>query len=348
MECSLRRKGYVQNFIKETSLYRYYLLHPENEFLENLMNTHMFAYSENGPYLSEYKTQAAFHFCYREILQNNFLSIIDDTILDMCAFEQQNLCYIAIEQNHKEVITLLHEHKFLYNVCIRDFNYTSWYINILEFAYEKHGAELIKHMSDIGVTLTTTLLSKIIRKDNDLFNYLIENHCSGAQIDEIFLCCVSLGECDKIPCYRETLVMFTNRINLNFHQDEIFKRIARQPIFVAKILIEQGLVTNSNALLYACTKHNLELIEFYLQCGLQVNSNILNKILTPAGAKPCLRLPAGAGLTFKHFNKSTLRLFIKYNVDFSLFTRDNVDVALFNELEDNGLDKNVLLSALLQ
>lgn len=329
MECSIRRKGYVQNFIKETSLYRYHLLHPENEFLENLMNTHMFAYTENGPYLSEYKTQIAFHFCYREILQNNFLSIIDDTILDMCVFEQQNLCYIAIEQNHKEVITLLHDHKFRYNVSIRYFS-TGCYINILEFTYEKHGCELIKYMSDIGVSLheSAGLFYKIIRNDKDLITYLIENDCSGIPFDNWFLCFLSCNAYDKN--YLEILNMFTNKINLNFHQDEIFLRIAKQPIFVAKILIEKGLVTNSNALLYACIEHNLELIEFYLQYGVQVDSKILNKILDR-----------------NNFNKSTLRLFLKYNVDFSLFTRDNVDVAFFNELEYNGLDRNVLLSSLL-
>ena len=303
--------------IYDSALYQYYLSNPENAFLTQLMNNKI-----SRPIDGYYIIDSIILRYYRKVVKH-IPEILYDIIINSDNIEKECIGRTAIEYNNKEIIELLHNNNLIYDY----YDNTSPGISILEYAYDKHGSELIKFMCDIGVDFSKScdFFNLLFNKrDIDLVCYLLQNSHSR-NFDTIFVKLL------YTHCNPELLVVFIDRINLDTHQDTIFHKIAKRPVYVTKFFLDNGMQLSDEALRYACCENNLDLIEFYLQCGLQVKADLLSDIIH----RPSCR------------TKAIFKLFLKYNVDFSLIQSNDVDNAFYNDLEDHGLDKNTLLHLLI-
>ena len=100
-----------------------------------------------------------------------------------------------------------------------------------------------------------------------------------------------------------------------------------------QFLIDNGLEVESNdPLFYACSDHNYRLINYLLNNGMEMDADILEMI-------------------FININREMINILIKHDIDLS-----NVPPATYNQndaiditrMEENGLDKNVLIGYLME
>ena len=335
----------IRDAIRGTPLYTYYLSHPENEFLQTLMDKSFDIdhdlYYPNSCVPKEAEMHFSTYLCYHHIVKNQ-LNIIYDIISDITYKDLRLLGRVAIEENNKEIIELLHRSGLIFDYCDlkapkRYSTHGPKYISILTYAYQKHGSEIIKLMHDIGINLNYGANSGFydcIAHDIDLISYLSEKMES---LTESFTCFFRKSK-DPLSIVK----VFEDKTDMIKRGNEIFCASANKSVEVIKSLLEYGIVITSNApLASACMCNNIELVEFYLQYGLQVDANILNTIIKSN------RFDKYVCITYK----SIFELFLKYDVDFSVLNDDDEDNNnydnFFADLENHGLNKNVLLKKLL-
>ena len=309
----------IKDLTKGSAIYFYYLTHPEDEFIREVMNGTI------PEYIYEYQAHNA---CYRDIIKNQRMDIIHDIISNMSRVELEAVAKIAIEENNRELIELLYQNNFKANF------YVHGYSDSHTFAYEKHGLEIIKFMKDVGFCLNDkhqNLFSHVISKnDKEAANYLIET--STKPIDEFFqnvLYCFAMN-------IKLLIELFMDKMDIMSHKISILNTCCGESVENIKSFLEYGVTIDSNEpLRFACLRTNLKLVEFYLQYGLQVDSDILYTALL------------GDDDIGRGASKPLVNLFLKYNIDFSIVTDDCIiDHAFLATLENSGLNKDILLPAI--
>ena len=310
-ECTLQDK------LKDTPIYEYYLLHPENASLNTIMTkTRKFLLSTH---------ELSIIICYAEILKSDPGIIYDifpylDPNKDI-----GNLTVLAITQYNKEII------EFLYKNETKRITKKHTIIQCVRDGYEKNGAEIIYFMGNLGIPIykSTQLFYCVIEKnDMDLIKYIIDLAGDNQKnLNRLFLTALMS---------KEVVKLFIGRVDVSKLKNEIFEElldsrhlddeIAAENI---KILVDYfGMTIDDNTLLSrACKQGNLALAEFCLQYGVQVDSNLLRKVLRD----PYMDI---------------LELFVRYGVDFSLFKVKNVSKT-FSDMGNLGLDKDALLHLLI-
>ena len=315
---------YIKDVVKNSSLYKFYLDHPENELLERLMNR-QFAADAN----EQCNIYKALNICYKELIRND-LNIIYEIVPIIKENtrrydpKKQVLTKLSIRLNDMEIISRLKD-IFLYTI-VRKKNPSNSNCS-LEYAYEKHGLELIKSMSEL-IDISYLLGYAIDTKDENLLNYLFDTISEEKIICEA-TSLIAFSDKSKIMMVFEACI---NRIDLVAQQNKIFVELKHREPSIIKMVLEYGLSITSNKPLYeACSVYNLDLIEFYLQYGLTVDVTLLESVL--------FRI---------HHTLDILKIFVKYNVDFSMFKFEHSENNLFAEMENLGLDKNALLCRFLK
>lgn len=312
----------IKNSMKGTTLYCYHITHPENEFIQTLMEKSFILDNDTGEPKKKQEMKYATHLCYLSIVKDH-PSIIDDIILDMNYMDLEMLGKIAIDVNNRDIIELLHKNGLTYDYYIL---HNLSYIWILQYTYEKHGSELIKFMIDSGIDCQLHCLAAWIADDIDLLSYIKENMEFNK---ELFMALLRRSNNSLL-----ILNLFEDKADTS-NGDEIFCQLANKSPDTIKSFLEYGIVISSNApLVSACEEENTELIKFYLQYGLKIDKNILDAVM-----KPHID-------TYRNY-KNTLGLFLEYDVDFSILKYDNIDYNFLADLENHGLDKDGLLSHVL-
>lgn len=307
--------GYIKDAVKGSAIYFYYLTHPEDGIIKEIMNREFELY--------EYQ---AHDMCYQDIIQNNRMDIIYDIISNMSRLELQAVARVAIDENSRELIELLYQNN------LNPWFYIACHSELFTYAYNKQGLEIIKVMKDVGFCVDSqTLFENFIRKgDIEAANYFIE--VSTKPIDTLFKS--ALGHARKNIKF--IVELFIDKIDIMSHGTLILKECRNTSVEDIKSFLDYGITIDSNEpLKFACLTKNLELVEFYLQYGLQVDSYILSLALL------------GDDEEGAYANKDLAKLFLKYNVDFSILTDDSIiDHAFLANLENNGLNKDILLPSI--
>ena len=321
---------YIKDIIKDCPLYDILLQRGDN-FTNTLMEKSFKPKWNTWLYLSfdSYLFNKATHICYTEIIKANNLSVIEDIMnLDN---NNYYLAKAAIKQYNRAAIELLYKKKFEYHNTSR-IRAKKQSCGIVSYAYELHGFEIIQFFIDIGVRLynDACFFAYLFETRNkNVINYLIEIAQSEGLIDDLFPSVLSFCE-NK----RDVIKTFIDKIDIEkITTSEIYPDLSKKPTETIQLLMEYGILFNNEALKYAIYAGNMPLIEFFLQCGLQVSEAILRYIFD---GTPCHPIQAN--------KKNILELFMKYNVDFSIMKFDDVDTEFLSDLENHGLDTAGLLT----
>ena len=302
----------IKTALKASTIYSYHLTHPEDEFIQGVMEKMIPGNADAGS------------ICYKSIIKNNRIDIIRGIIADMAEFELESLATAAVKENNKEVIELLYKNKLNPNFEVYNNNCD----HFLVYAYKKGGFEIIKFMGDTGFCLNEAeLFSYVLQKnDTDTLNYLIE--IVPRSLDDIFedILCSSFD-------IKSLVDFFIDKIDIIKHKDTILRYLSRRhSVDDVKLFINlTGITIDSNQpLMLACSRGNLILIEFYLQYGLQVDSEILKIALLSNDRNDNSR--------------AVLDLLLKYDVDFSILNNDHeIDYEFVANLENHGLNRDIML-----
>lgn len=322
-------KKSIKNVIKGSEIFIYHLTHPEDEFLAELMNRQINHCVSKS--IIEHEADA-FSICYTNLIKSGKMSIIEEIVPNMEDSELEALAKIAIDENNIELFELLCKSGLTIYMNLP----TKYGRNVLSYAYKKQGIEFIKYINSLDLIPEEVYFCYLFNdNDRDALNHLIENTES---IDELFcntICCND--EVDVLFCKMDTKALvefFIDKIDIIKHKDTILSALSDGPVSSVKWFLDLGISIDSNdPLKVAVSFGNIDLIEFYLQYGLQVSEDILDTAVF------CRR----------SYAKAILNLFLKYNVDFSMLKlKVNVDREFHRALENSGLDKDALLSFLLQ
>ena len=328
----MEEKKIIKDIIVGTEIHMYHTLHPENECLKQIMNKIHVLELEGGT--NEYWN--AVYCCYKYIIKNDSQILYDIVPRSKIhGDEMQKLCQVAVEENNTEIIDLLRKHgmKFSFEVIIMMDEGRMFYQEpILRYAYKKHGLEIIKviHDLDLGkIHYLHIFQNAFLNNDTETMDYLLErvHHNSW---DELFPAYINNG----ITCELDMLKFFLDKIDIAKIDFDVFRFLSgsSQTLEKVKLLLDYGLTIKSNILLRgACIRNELDVVEFCLEYGLQVDACIIEIVL-------------------RNFNrhKECIALFIKYGVDFSIFKFDAevIDYDLLRDLENNGLDKEAFFRML--
>lgn len=314
----------IKDYVRHTSFYTYHLAHPENEFLTTLLNREVSGTVGFPPgYSSGRVDRHVSMLLFKKILEDNVM-LVYDFVDHIDTDDKQSLGRAAIDVYNRDILELLCKHGLPF-----DFYNPVGNTEILQIAYQTHGSEIIKFMSDIGLSFsayhTRKFFGKIIKEDTNLLCYIVQNKYFNNDL--------VLSLLNHHPDnFKELIELFFDQINPVYHK-RIYKILANKPVDFTIFFLNYTVSINSNKpLKYACEEYNLDLIEFYLQYGLQVDSVILKETITGD-----VRRLNGA-----------LKLFLKYNVNFSLLQSDKsyIDDEVLNDLEDNGLSRTALMNIL--
>lgn len=319
---------YIKDVVgKGSALYKFYLDHPENELLEELMNRQLVA-GESEHY-NKYK---ASNICYKELIRNDpniiyeIALVLEQKAKSYCYnVEKEILTKISIKLNDIGIIEMLSAKQLFVDTVVRGKNP---YYNSLKYAYKKHGLELIKCIS--GLLDVANLLGYAITKRDDVLLDVIFQSSPKEKVISGFSSLLTYRNDDHIKLIIETCI---TRINPLEFPDKIFHELRHNKPSTIKMILDYGFsITSNEPLSNACDAGNLELIEFYLQYGLIVDSVLLEAVL------------------FKNRHKwKILKLFVRYNIDFSILKiiNDNDKNELLTQMEELGLNKNALLCNLV-
>ena len=224
-------------------------------------------------------------------------------------------------------IETLSAKKLFVNTVVRGKNP---FYSTLKYAYKKHGLEFIKLISR-QLDVTNLLGYAITKKDDVLLDFIFQSSPKEKVISS-FLDLLANYDVDHFKMIIETYITRINPLEL---QDKIFNELSHHKPSTIKMILEYCFsITSNEPLKEACKAGNLDLIEFYLQYGLTVDSALLEAVL------------------FRNPHKwEILKLFVRYNIDFSMLKIVNNDIdnqkELFSQMKNLGLDKNALLCRLL-
>lgn len=296
----------IKSAVKGSTLYFYHLSHPEDEFIQKMMN------------MSTDKDDVS-HMCYKSIVKNGRIDIIRDIMADMSGTDLQRLARIAVKEKNKEIVELLYKNNLDadFYVLNRDDD------RFLVYTYKKGGLEFIKFMGETGFCLDEPLLFSYAfqEKDTDTLNYLLE--ITTKQLDKLFRT-VLANDFDV----SFLIEFFSDKIDIIKHKYDILASCAS--VDDVKSFMElTGITIDSNEpLRFACRRQDRELVEFYLQYGLQVDNETLEFVLFNR---------------YRH-SRPIIDLLLKYNVDFSMLNNDyKMDYELIANLENHGLNKDIML-----
>lgn len=313
----------VKDTLKGSAIYYYHILHPEDEFVEALMNQS----SSSIPILVRGRSlfRHTHCHCYLSILKNNRIDIIYDIILHMDKNEMQPLAITAIDEHNNEILELLYKHEF---------DITTWgnedITSLLRYAYGKHGFEIIKSISKIGFSFNYVYIFSdfFMNNDQEALDYAIETLTTTKSLDEL------LGHVFYSDSDTKLLIEYfiDKKIDVMKYKNQIFNRISGSTVDYVRSILDLGITIDSNEpLRYASYKKNFELMEFYLEYGLQVDKNMLEDALFEDDDdyvdSSC---------------KSLVDLFLEYNVDFSILNY-NINYEFLAKLENHGLNRDMLL-----
>ena len=319
----------IKNVIRGSALLFYHMLYPQDEFISTLVNQSIsFTPHKNDRRQKTDLKQKAYSTCYSAIIKNNKIDVIYEIIPNMRTTEMQALAKVAVDEHNKEIIELLYKNELNTGFHVRYEN-SSYFRCFITYAYDKHGFEFVKYMNDIGFNINQNigLIDRVIdNNDKDAANYIID---IADNVDELFLRCISREKDPKL-----ILEFFIDKIDIDKHKDDILYALCYAPLSSLQWFLDCGVSIDSNApLKMACELGSMKHIEFYLQYGLQVDGDILKEV-------------------FFHYcesRKAILNLFLKYNFDFSMLKLDNkIDYEFLEILENNGINKDALLSKFIE
>ena len=138
-------------------------------------------------------------------------------------------------------------------------------------------------------------------------------------------------------CYETHTIIetFLDKINITKLPDSFFIRLGgNEQVSAIKLLVDYGVPIPSNEpLKYACRCKNIDLVDFYLDYGLNVDEEVLRIPFVP-----------------RYFSMDIIKIFLKHNIDFSIlkYTYNKEEEEIIANLEDHGLDTRGLLRHLMK
>ena len=304
----------VKDFLRDPVILKYYQDNEADETLNAIMDIPFGTFSKNRIFAGE-KSAELF---YRELMKRNanmFYDIIPKTEYHG---RLELFAKIAIENENKEIIEFLHKQNFPSQV-------------FLPGAVSNASSDIIRFMAEIGIDIYQAGLihPAFYKKDIGLVNYLVEMTPKD-DLTRLFYLCLDICFNNKNCNIDLILNAFKDKINIADHSHYIFSNMKSSTIELVKLLLDYGLQIDQTTLDCACVNRDLDLIEFNLQSGIKVTDETVDLVLHP-----------------RCFDKDVIKLFFKYDVDFSSFKQE-IDSEFFLEMERHGLNKDALLQSLLQ
>ena len=324
----------IKNSIKGSALYFYHITHPENEFLNELMSRPFIVDDSSRIdcvlyYEAGYQKYYGYYISCIDILKNNQLDILYDSIPNTAYDELEVLAIAAVTENNKEIIELLYKKGLKY-----DFQ-THYYIKgnqipIVRYAYREHGLELVKFIADLDIEFIKEAFDYKAYNDKVLLDYLVENNQS--------LYTIFLQALRHHVNTQEILDYFADKVDMTKYQDRIMGICCCKSLDIVKMLPNYGISLNLDKLFaHASECDNAELIEFCLQNGFKVGKDHLLEIIT--------KCVSPTGFMDGPLYENVLRVLMKHDVDFSVLEfGKTMDYDLLNDLENHGFDKDAFIN----
>lgn len=347
------RKNKCDNdFYQHTKIYKYYLEHPENNGLAEIIISanNMFQQNEES-YLCH---------VYGTLNGKNITNVIDEIIDGSGSNDEIAIILNAVHQDRYDIIDILISRGFdLNQIIIRLDTYTDFVADILLYAVSRNNLPMVKYLVDKGAdifntncsntsqiipphdlsqcnivpqreikslpgTNCRTLIAACDLPDNNIMEYFLQFDIPTDTLFPIFM----------YACFKNNLECMKKLLDKGFDLSIIDETIHGKFIHCNEItlqfLLDNGLKIDFDKLISpACICGKIEFIEFFLQNNYKIDRDTL-----------CL--------VFRKMDFSIIKIFLKYGVDFSQIPVSNEYAGLISEFESNGLDKDTLVHYLLQ
>ena len=321
--------------MENTKLYQYYLSHPNNIFLKNIIITKSFL---------RYQLRA--YFTYYKIIKNNQIDIIADIINDCKPITNLCddiiiICMIAIEYNRQDIMDILLSSNFNINsyLIINEdvFHYTARpifceKINVMEYTMIFGNLDMFKYLIENGGDIKT--INNITSCKLDIFNFYLENieTCYLEKIMHDILVTdhaeLTILRSDNIL---PKLIMILNHNpdieKFNKYTDINFEYVS---VEIISFLEEYDVQFNYDDLLQkACFLTNLDLVEYILKKGIKPSKNTIQYCFSNSSIK-------------------IIDIFVSYDVDFSQLEieKTNEKHKFISCLDKYGVDKDMVITYL--
>lgn len=313
--------------LDNTKIIKYFKKHPDNAILADIIfDSHMECLELNM------KNTSTFNFlihCYKLLIKQNLDEIIYEIIDGSNSFDEEAIVLASIEMNQYDLLDIIFNKGFdtnkLINVSsVGHFYYHGDQLDALTHAVINENLEMCKYLISKGACPFANDNLSFIRScsatNSEFFDYFMEFDVPMDCLKKIFYTCCCGADYDKMKRIVE------KGFDLNLLDQNFFDRCYRHDFKFFQFILDNGFEIKSNTLLRsACLSENARLVEFCLDYGMKPNNDIVNIVIF-------------------RFNVNIIKLFIKYNVDFSSANSQNQHNSLIQELEDNGLDRDVLLN----
>ena len=283
--------------------------------------------------------------CYEYLCKNNMTSIIYDIMEMPTIYDEYFISMIAIDKNLIDILESMIQKGFNFNEtmiydkqmiwCCMEFMQKA---SIFDYCLKKNNIEMFKFFVNCKIDLTKINPQgiDIICKSNnkELFDYYIKgivNNNNNTKTDYPHHILHILANCCNYNSYEKIVEILKLGLNIADNSPLIIEYIANGDcdLQIVKLLIDHGLIADSNLLANFCSHHNdkLDVVEFLLNYGIKPDPDTIKFI-------------------FRVMKIPIIKLFLKYGIDLSLRNDRNINTShleFINQLENNGINKDVLL-----
>lgn len=334
--------------IKDSAIYRYYLSHPQDKELENIMESYLDWTKQTFTF---WNCQNFLFACYEKIMQQNLYYLIDEVLGHADEKEKNMICLMAIKNNQYEILDRLALQKFDFNQRPNTMGRDD---SFLLHAAKENGLDMVKYLVNNGADFNLAgipFFEHIFGNQlNDIVDYVLE---FDIKQDMLYWGMLAVLKKNRNGAYwaatefsgdnnfsstkksEEINLDLVKKIidkglNLNNYSSMIALSLEEMEPKIVQFFIDNGLeIKSSTPLLFACSVNNYELIDYYLKLGVAINEEIFTHVLENSKIK-------------------IMEIFIKYNIDFSSTPACNEYDDLVDQMEKLGLSKKILTNLMMK
>ena len=290
---------------------------------------------------------------YFKIMGDDRIDIIYDILAsdDHEKDEEYLICLVAIRTNNADVLHFLHQMNFDFNQKHPSSRHT---VNILTYACCQNNLEIVKLLVDFGADIhdnsDMVLLAACQLKNIEIVEYFLLNfeyhNNTFFNAAMISIRPNTVGDKDgnlsSVYYYISYKPYFKRDIDLkiidmilskssdinDYDSDIVYSLLASEKVNVCELFINHGMILKSDAIMHACQASNLELIEFYLKNCVKIEPDVICYIIDS-------------------IKVNIIDLFIKYDIDFSVYNSSMKYKDIIQKLRFTGLHDDLMMNALI-
>ena len=282
--------------------------------------------------------------CYDALIKNNMgeiiSKIIDNCNIDADGHEMVAICLAAIINEDINIINMLSEKKFNFDIKFNTYiNTCLTYVNLIDYAIYHNKNTVAQYLLELGTNLVIDLtnqsnklsfaLSNLL--DDKLFDFILDSYPQYHQ--SLFIasiCCPNIRRMDKLLTSSSTNIDIELPTN-NLHE---YYNVARNiyknlNLDIFKLLTKYGLNVTQELLEKIFVNCDIILVDYIMsEYHFVPNNKLIDNVLSS-------------------LDMEKIKLFAKHNIDLSGIKIINSQIDLVSSLEKCNLDPKVFLTYIL-